>query len=445
MCGIFGIISKKPIKFDYTTFCVLGVNNDSRGGDSCGIFIDGHYEYGVKENKYFECFIENNKFLKNLKSSTIAFGHCRKASVGKIDETTAQPVVITNSKGKAEYVLMHNGTIYNYEELAKKYIPKIDITGMTDSQVMARIFYHSGYDALGEYNGSAVFAIADYRYKKPKVLFFKGGSKDNKWSKKEEDERPFYFCIDTNKKELIFSSISTYLFPLRPNLKCWTLNCNFLTEFNGKDLITIKKIDRSNCYKSKTYNYEYQNFFTATYLITNAKENLYYVEGKKANGRLLLTNYGKIVKEGDNPTSKLREIYFWSGVALNSIVYYKFLSILYKDSKLPIKEFNVLFNNLIRYFSIDRIFKENGRWYKATSPTEKEIYSGRLCMITSTLSSEILDGDVTSAKYGMTYNDSFSILDSTKIDINFKKIREECMSLMKQHKSGQNMANAVES
>lgn len=51
MCGIFSIINSKPRKFDYTTFCVLGVNNDSRGGDSCGVFIDGLWEVGVDKKE----------------------------------------------------------------------------------------------------------------------------------------------------------------------------------------------------------------------------------------------------------------------------------------------------------------------------------------------------------------------------------------------------------
>lgn len=120
MCGIFGIVTKSMRSFDFPTFCTLGIANDSRGGDSCGYFIDRHYEYGAKGNdKWFQCFFQNNKFLNELKMSSVAFGHCRKASVGIIDETTAQPVVLTDANGKVEYVLMHNGTIYNYKELAK--------------------------------------------------------------------------------------------------------------------------------------------------------------------------------------------------------------------------------------------------------------------------------------------------------------------------------------
>lgn len=57
MCGIFGIINKKKSDFDKTTFNVLGINNDTRGGDSCGVFIDGRYEYGVDDKSYYEEFL----------------------------------------------------------------------------------------------------------------------------------------------------------------------------------------------------------------------------------------------------------------------------------------------------------------------------------------------------------------------------------------------------
>ena len=140
---------------------------------------------------------------------------------------------------------MHNGTIYNYQELAEKYIPEINITGMTDSQVMARIFYHKGYKVLSEYNGGAVFAIADYRGNKPKVLLFKGASKKDKWNTVESEERPLYFCVDPKKGELVFSSISSYLFALRHKLPIYDLPSNCILEFNGKDLVSIEEVSRA--------------------------------------------------------------------------------------------------------------------------------------------------------------------------------------------------------
>ena len=125
MCGIFGMISKKPKAFNKRAFCTMGARNDSRGGDSCGVFIDGQVEYGVDKEKMFISFFRGSKVLNQVTECKVALGHCRKASIGKVSLETAQPVVLYNDSGAVDYVLIHNGTIHNYKELAKKYIPEI--------------------------------------------------------------------------------------------------------------------------------------------------------------------------------------------------------------------------------------------------------------------------------------------------------------------------------
>ena len=163
MCGIWAIINREPEPFDYQTFCTLGCANDRRGGDSCGVFIDGKTEYGIGDKSLFEAFFWTSELLNNTNTATIALGHDRKASVGMpINLQNAHPIVIEEDvpvgegeepRKEIKFVMVHNGTIYNYKELAKKHIPNVDITGMTDSQVLARLLYYSGYDFLAEYNG----------------------------------------------------------------------------------------------------------------------------------------------------------------------------------------------------------------------------------------------------------------------------------------------------
>lgn len=441
MCGIWGIVNTKPRRFDFTTFCTLGIANDSRGGDSCGYFIDGHYEYGSKgDKKWFQCFFPENEFLKTCFESTIAFGHCRKASIGKIDETTAQPVVITNKQGKIEYVLMHNGTIHNYEELAKKYIPEINIKGMTDSQVMARIFYYTGYDSLNEYNGGAVFAIADYRKKTPEILLFKGASKKDKYSKDKTEERPLYFCIDVDKEELVFSSICSYLMALRPGLITWDINSNILLKFDGKDIVPIKEFPRDDVYQHKErpiasyskYFYDdfnYNNFVYDDYILLNQLNNTYSGKGSLLSGKYIITEFGRIV---DKPckTSDCKEIYFWNGIALRNSSCFKFLYALKKQTGLTNDIFNSKFKLLIRYLSCDQVFSEGEQWFKALSPTEKEPFTGTLKMLTATTSIEFINGFKTITKYGRSCRQAFEILNDT-LDETFKEIKEKCKSLMK--------------
>lgn len=445
MCGLFGIVTKSMRSFDFPTFCTLGIANDSRGGDSCGYFIDGHYEYGAKgDDKWFQCFFQENKFLNELKMSSVAFGHCRKASVGAINETTAQPVVLTNANGKVEYVLIHNGTIQNYKALASKYIPDIDIFGMTDSQVMARIFYHSGYKVLSEYIGAAVFAIADYRGGKPKILLFKGASRKNKRDKKEIDERPLYYCIDPIKGELVFSSIAPYLMSLRHKLTTWILNPNCLFEFNGKDLVAVEEVSRANAYQKEEINYiKYNTSYWGEFglnessgnlyddfISTNQVDNTYHGKGEKLHGRVLLNKYGRMLDEIPKKAT-CEEIFFWNGIALKNVACFRFLTVLKRENNLKDKEFDKRFRNLIRYLSIDGVYCEKDIWYRATSPTKRVPFTGTLSMLTSTSVIEFFAGSRRTTKYGRGADEAFSSLKGAKLDINFKTIREECKSLTK--------------
>lgn len=456
MCGIAGIINKTPRTFDYGTFCTLGIANDTRGGDSCGVFIDGRYEYGTGENKLFANYFQDSKLLDETKKSTIALLHCRKASIGTISAETAQPVIIEEN-GKIMFVVLHNGTIHNYEALAKKYIPEVDIKGMTDSQVMARIFYYKGYDVLSEYNGGAVFAIVDYRDKFPKVLLFKGASKKTSYSKEPEEERPLYYCIDKSKGELIFSSIWTYLMALRKECTVYTMRVNELVEFTGTTLTTVSKIDRSKMQqnkefvfttyvggyinkttdycKGKFYGYDWDEVDDESrygqiydnYISVDLIRNLYSYRGKKVHGKLYLNDYGRVGEK----LSKSYEIWFFNGVALKNKNCFRFLTALEKESNLTKVDFSNKFENVIRFLSVDGIYPRGEFWYQAISPTGRILFTG-ICQPLTTTSTTRYAGGV---KAGITFKGIMvPIKDklSEKLEINFKEIKEECKSLMKQ-------------
>jgi hypothetical protein len=436
MCGLWGIVSKEPRKFDYQTYCTLGINNDSRGGDSCGIFIDGHVEYGAKkENKFFEDFFLNCEFLNNLQESTIAFGHCRKASVGVINESTAQPVVLYNKDNKVDYVLMHNGTISNYKELAAKYIPKIDIKGLTDSQVMALIFYNVGYDPLEEYIGKAVFAIIDYRLPEPEVLLFKGASRQTKYTVIEVDERPLFFTIRDG--QLIFSSLCSYMFAIRSNLKVYELNTNCLCRYNGSDLEVIREIDRSKVTQEKSWNTvisnvnniydDYYNVCNCNFLEADPNFNIYSIKCTPCQGKIIVSEWGMINTRLEKNS---REMYFWNGVLLKNSACFNFLASIFKKSKLSQVEFNERYANVIRFLSIDGIYEEDGLYYKATSPLNSELFTGEFQMVSSASSNCVKDGKISFVTYGKTCRIDFSKLDSL-VGLTFKEINEQCKSLTK--------------
>lgn len=412
MCGIFGIITKDERKFDYSTFCTLGVDNDSRGGDSCGICIDGEYEYGTGVLKYFEDFFPGSKILDKVKKSKIALGHCRKASIGGISEKTAQPVIIKDKSDKVRFVMLHNGTIYNYEKLAKKYIPEIDIKNMTDSQVMARIFYYKGYDSLEEYIGGSVFAIVDYRQPEPQLLLFKGSSKKYSTDVGEVEERPLYTTVSGNG-ELIFSSTSKYLKAIRKGQEIYTIRANSLITFNGTDLEVLKVYSRKNAYQNKetqakyyypTYygqwdnyyesenNYGSSSYYGGDYISCDRLTNTYMHSGKPVEGKVRLSKYGRVIPEKSSEKEDAT-IWFFHGIAMDGRNSYNKISRMeskFKDQKKS--KFMELCQNLIRYYSMDKVYFKEKEMVKATLPNKFTLFTGEYQVIGEVQVSKYVNG-----------------------------------------------------
>lgn len=408
MCGIAGILSSKSRKFNYSTFCYLGMLNDSRGGDSCGIFIDGKVEYGTGANKLFSNFFITSRLLKDTKHASIALVHCRKASIGAVNEYTAQPVVIKNKSGKVEYVLMHNGTIYNYRNLAQKYLPGMSIEGLTDSQVMAMIFYNCGYDVLNEYIGSGVFVIVDYRSKE--VLMFKGASLYTQYAQTFCEERPLFYCI--YKEQFYFSSIMSSLAALGANV--YSLPANSLIKI--PEMKVIATYSRDTCYQ-EWYNSYYS---TARYVDYCDYDNTYFLNGKIIHGMYYLSDFGKVMDFGSN------QVYFFNGIPMKNNNAFSYINKIYLDSKLPISDFVEKFKNVIRYLSISEVYKSGDLWYHADSPGDCSLYTGPIKSLCSTMVLNVENGLEKVVKYEYNKPDFHKTY-----NINFKQVKLQCKSMMK--------------
>lgn len=257
MCGLFGFVGQKPTTIDKLSLLTLGTLNDSRGGDSCGLFIDDSIEYGVDKNKFFELFYRNSELLKSKTEAQVILGHCRKASVGTIDIQTAQPVVIYNDEGQVDFVMIHNGTIVNYKELADKYLTDCE-DYLTDSQIMAYIIYYHGFKVFGEYIGAGAFVCVDYRTpnREPSVYVFHGLSKESSYKQNLSEERPLYYV--RTPQGIWFSSQQTYLDILAYNYATTTFSlptnqvCLLNHEFDK--LILVEEYDRTSLFQ-KDYSY----------------------------------------------------------------------------------------------------------------------------------------------------------------------------------------------
>jgi hypothetical protein len=387
----------------------------------------------------FYSFFPKSKVLNSTQRCQIALGHCRKASVGAINEANAQPVVIKDELGEVKYVLIHNGTILNYEALAKKYIPDVDIKGMTDSQVMARIFYHKGYDVLGEYLGAGAFVMVDYRGEEPLVLLFKGESKSSQYSVTTSVERPLYCSYSQN--EFIFSSIMDYLKPLRPNREVLTLSPNYLLCLKDGSLFIIKEYDRKSLWQTRSYT-TYANNTASTYtpskvlsVVRNSyndydefgngywddaiemdTDGLYYVGATLANGTYWVDALGSIKRRKLAGTIAVS---FWMGVLLYNSACYNYLREFAKSYGCSQDNLALSLPDLVHYLSPIPWRTSDGTWVRSDSALTNKPVTGRVLFPFTTESLWISGGAVSYYTENVPYSDTIKILkdnENYKID-----------------------------
>src|SRR5947208_11515614 len=110
MCGIIGIIAKKPVAPEL----IGGLKRlEYRGYDSAGVatLIDGRIERRRAEGK-----LENltARLAEQPVEGTIGIGHTRWATHGVPNETNAHPIATDR------VAVVHNGIIENFQELRRE-------------------------------------------------------------------------------------------------------------------------------------------------------------------------------------------------------------------------------------------------------------------------------------------------------------------------------------
>lgn len=243
MCGIWGYSGKN---FNKYKFNILGLYNDTRGGDSCGIVIGNdrgkQVLYGHGPTKLYSKFIESGVKI-DFNQTKFALGHCRKASVGGIGEMQAQPVIIYDNEMNLKFAMIHNGTLFNYKALADKYEIKYEHTE-TDSQIFCRIVYNVGYKVLDEYDGAGAFMFWDSRDGDDTIKVFKGASLYYQNDNLLYVERPLFML--KNKNSMWFSSIEDSLkFINDQEYTIENVQANVLLTIKNGKIIGEDKVDRS--------------------------------------------------------------------------------------------------------------------------------------------------------------------------------------------------------
>lgn len=279
-CGIFAFcgttnLSKDLYKLVLANIKLIGIQNDSRGGDNAGILLNNEiiHTEGI-QSKFSELLQKNTLDAPDPEYSTVVIGHCRKGSVGGKSHKNAHPFEIYRNDQENDFYMagVHNGTISNWKELAENYAIDPSYTD-NDSKTILTILSRQRnlkrkqpvFRVLEQYKGFGVFIW--YFVDEPNTMYiFKGATRTSEFNKTLYEERPLYYYECPITKGIYFSSLEEPLKMISADVsKVERLLCNVVFKvtngkFVKKDEIAIDRESLDNfepTYKksSKTVNY----------------------------------------------------------------------------------------------------------------------------------------------------------------------------------------------
>lgn len=371
-CGIFAWVGKDTKFFRRDLFNILGMYNDSRGGDACGVYFDNNWYKGVGTSaKYEKLIVDYNlhNTLK-LKQHPVIIGHDRKVSVGYLTIDNAQPVVLETEEQNICYVQAHNGTITNYRELAKRYNLTIE-AGESDSIILAKLIDRVGWSILQEYEGSA--ALVMYNMEEPNVIYaFHGRSRATEHVALT-DERPLAYITFPSKGTYISSDINHLGNLSMPSKKIvpYEFKYNVLYRLEGDSVVEMMEVDRTKINMptpKKNYNIGAPfksnkksplDYFENISSTTNVRYNtgLYLIDDEPAHGVYQLDNWGYLsTKLPFNPNVHF-EVCFIYGVMMKDRLSFEIMSKFIEDNN--IKSYTEFYNleNFNRYQALEILKK----------------------------------------------------------------------------------------
>jgi predicted glutamine amidotransferase len=437
-CGIWGWSGSNPALFNADKFNILGMFNDSRGGDASGKFIDRILYRGVDGNAEYKNLIKAFPTI-GIKENTVAIGHARKASIGAKTMDNAQPFYIKHKNDKGEEktlgVFMHNGTITNIKELCTKHGVTYDHS-LSDSFHLGYLLFTVGTKILAEYTGTAACIWIPWSNRNV-MYMFRGESKATKWATVMSDERPLYIYKDVTPKGVSYwvssmmdSLESAFQVGKKNTEQVKYLNTNTIFKLYKDQLTISERIDRSKVVfeevkiptQSTFYpsQHRWENDYSVGRKLNWLNEETmnmgvdtisfyrgrYWINEKLAHGTLRLEQDGKLGITG-------RAFYFIKGIMIRDYLAYKDALSEFALNTYPYKNF---IEDILPYtdcaVSISREEdKDANGWIKVLDTTYKTVnskyFSGTFAPLFSSRRFTCSTGDITHIRVAEwnTYDD----------------------------------------
>lgn len=439
MCGIFGWNGKHASSVSKDKLKLLGIYNDSRGGQSMGMYFNERVHKSINPHSKFKDYWEDNVFAETIEHN-IVIGHSRRASVGSQSLANAQPSVITlatKKKDSDRMVLAHNGTIANYIELAELYGMNIKALN-TDSQVMAALLLSDGSEVLSKYIGGASMLFTST--KNPEILYvFRGMSSMYAVGTHLTEERPLHYYQE-HKNSIYFSSEKGALVAIaKDKALVKEVPGNELFKVENGRMTKIEDINRDDAAQKPnvvqaahtvpnsgfTYGYKAKaaekvlevesDFLKSIQVLIEQNDVLYYSGGRfhvgleEANGEYYVDGFGSTYTEQElfDNNSHPRDImvlYFYKGFLLTDKSDYDGILLLEKDGTLANSLERELYRTICKYSPLPVgpadykgeffIYKESN-YNAADSKLTPQFFSGSIKPLFTSLKYSFSFGDVT--------------------------------------------------
>ena len=230
MCGFFAIHNKKENIFEpYKLSKKINKILIKRGPDSSDSFS---FDSNLKRTNNFskiKCMMSASRLNiidNNEKSNLPFFSKCKK------------------------YVLFFNGEIYNFKNLADKYLKNIQLTTNSDTEVLLYLLIQEGEKILEELNG--IFAFAFYNLSTKKIVLVKD----------KLGTKPLYYIFNEN------------LFSFSSDAKCLFEIPNFSKKIN-KELSLLYMSDMIDEHISQTMIKDIFKIEPASYIVYDMSNHIF--------------------------------------------------------------------------------------------------------------------------------------------------------------------------